>query len=100
MKMEPKKFEIDLNPEVATGKYSNLALITHSDSEFVLDFIENMPGMPKAQVVSRVVMTPVHAKRLLLALKDNVAKYEAVNGTIKLPEPPAAIPPLGSSAEA
>lgn len=98
--MEPKKFDIELNPEVAVGKYSNLALITHSSSEFIIDFVEHMPGMPKPQVNSRIIMTPEHAKRLLLALRDNVAKYESSNGPINLPEPPQVIPPIGSNAEA
>jgi len=98
--MEQKKLDIELKPEVAVGKYSNLVLITHSTSEFILDFVEHMPGMPKPQVTSRVIMTPEHAKRLLLALGDNVAKYEASNGPINLPEPPQVIPPIGSNAQA
>jgi len=97
--MEQKQLDIELKPEVALGHYSNLAVITHSTSEFIIDFIEHMPGMPKAEVNSRIIMTPEHVKRLLGALSDNVAKYEAVNGPIKLPEPPA-IPTMGSSAEA
>ena len=72
-----------LNEEVAQGTYSNLAVITHSASEFVIDFIRIMPGIPKAQVKSRIILTPEHAKRLAAALEDNIAKYEAVNGVIK-----------------
>ena len=98
--MEQKKLDIDLSPEVARGNYANLAIITHSSSEFILDFIEHMPGMPKAQVTSRVIMTPEHAKRLLMALSDNVSKYEAANGPIKLPEPHPMVPPMPSPAEA
>ena len=78
------QLNIELNEEVAQGTYANLAIITHSSSEFVLDFIRVMPGVPKAQVKSRVVLTPEHAKRLLLALEDNIRKYETLNGPIKL----------------
>lgn len=91
------KLEINLSPEVAQGVYSNLALITHSSSEFILDFIRVMPGLPAADVKSRVILTPEHAKRLLLALEDNVRKYESQLGPIKLPSPVAqgGIPPMG-----
>jgi hypothetical protein len=77
------QLQIELSEEVAQGIYSNLAIITHSSSEFVLDFIRVMPGIPKANVKSRIILTPEHAKRLLLALQDNIQKFEAVNGTIK-----------------
>ncbi len=77
------QINIELNEEVAQGTYSNLAVITHSSSEFVIDFIRIMPGVPKAQVKSRIILTPEHAKRLVAALQDNIAKYESVNGTIK-----------------
>ncbi len=77
------QISIELSEEVAQGVYSNLAVITHSSSEFVVDFVRVMPGVPKAQVKSRVILTPEHAKRLLLALQDNVKKYEAVHGPIK-----------------
>ncbi|HBH49449.1 MAG TPA: DUF3467 domain-containing protein [Bacteroidales bacterium] len=77
------KINIELKEEVAQGTYSNLAIITHSTSEFVLDFVRVMPGIPKAEVKSRVILTPEHAKRLMLALQDNIAKYEAVHGKIK-----------------
>lgn len=80
---EQQGLNIELSEEVAEGVYSNLAIITHSTSEFVLDFIRIMPGVPKAKVKSRVVMTPEHAKRLMRALADNIAKYESVNGTIR-----------------
>lgn len=75
---------IEINDEVAQGVYSNLAVITHSASEFIIDFVRIMPGMPKAQVKSRIILTPDHAKRLLLALQDNVAKFESNHGAIKL----------------
>lgn len=85
--MEDKKnknqVNIELSEEIAQGIYSNLAVITHSPSEFVLDFIRVMPGIPKAQVKSRIVVTPEHAKRLMMALKDNIQRFEALHGTIK-----------------
>lgn len=77
------QLNIELSEEVAQGTYSNLAIITHSPSEFVLDFVRIMPGIPKAQVKSRIVITPEHAKRLMLALKDNIVRYESVHGPIK-----------------
>jgi hypothetical protein len=73
---------IELTENVAEGTYSNLAVITHSSSEFVLDFIRVMPNVPKAKVQSRIIMTPQHAKRLMRALQDNLQKFEAVNGKI------------------
>lgn len=82
-----KSFSIDLNPEVAKGQYSNLAIISHSPSEFVIDFATALPGLPKPTVASRIVMTPEHAKRLLNALIDNVNKYEAQFGKIGSAEP-------------
>lgn len=85
------QINIELSEDVAEGTYANLAIITHSNSEFVIDFIRVMPGIPKAKVKSRIVLTPEHAKRLLLALGDNVHKYEDVNGTINLPD---AVPPF------
>src|ERR1039457_3274377 len=92
-KNNPKPLEnqlnIELSEEVAEGIYSNLAIITHSHSEFALDFIKVMPGVPKAKVKSRILLTPQHAKRLMKALKENVAKYEAVHGPVKDVEPMA-----------
>jgi hypothetical protein len=79
----PSQISIELNEEVAQGTYSNLAVITHSASEFVIDFVRIMPGIPKAQVKSRIIVTPEHAKRLIAALQDNVARYESVHGKIK-----------------
>jgi len=84
---ENNELSIELSEEVAEGTYSNLAIITHSSSEFVLDFIRIMPGIPKAKVKSRIILTPEHAKRLLGALQDNVNRFEAANGTIKAGEP-------------
>ena len=77
------QINIELSEEIAEGVYSNLAMIAHSNSEFVIDFIRLMPGVPKAKVKSRIVITPEHAKRLLSALKDNISKYEASFGPIK-----------------
>jgi hypothetical protein len=77
-----QQLDIELPQDVAAGTYSNLQLIQHSPTEFVLDFIEIMPGVPKAQVRSRVILNPIHAKKLLMALKDNIDKYERVNGKI------------------
>ncbi len=86
------KLNIELSEEIADGIYSNLAIITHSPSEFVVDFVKMMPGVPKAKVKSRIVLTPEHAKRLLGALKDNVDKYEQEHGTIRKSDPTPPIP--------
>lgn len=80
------QLNIELSEEVADGIYSNLAIITHSTSEFVIDFVKIMPGVPKAKVKSRILLTPQHAKRLMAALADNIAKYESVHGVIKQTE--------------
>jgi hypothetical protein len=77
------QINIELKEDIAQGIYSNLAIITHSSSEFVMDFVRIMPGTPKAEVKSRIILTPEHAKRLYLALKDNIAKYESIHGEIK-----------------
>lgn len=77
------QLQIELSEEVAQGTYSNLAIISHSISEFVVDFVRVMPGVPKAKVQSRIIITPEHAKRLLLALKDNIERFEAEHGSIK-----------------
>ena len=92
--MDPKKIDIEIKPEVAQGRYANLAIITHSSSEFILDFAQNMPGMPKMQVASRIIMTPEHAKRLLGALTENIRKYEGQFGDIRLPMNPMMIPSI------
>ena len=87
------QLNIELNEEVAGGIYSNLAVITHSNSEFILDFIRVMPGMPKAQVKSRVILTPQHAKRLMKALNENITKFESIHGPIRdIQGPEGAIP--------
>ena len=77
-----QQINVELSEEIAEGVYSNLAMIAHSNSEFVIDFIRIMPGVPKAKVKSRIIVTPDHAKRLLAALKENIEKYEASFGKI------------------
>ena len=79
----PSQINIELSEDIAEGIYSNLAMIAHSNSEFVIDFIRLMPGVPKAKVKSRIVITPEHAKRLSNALIDNIRKYEETFGPIK-----------------
>ncbi|MFN5416943.1 MAG: DUF3467 domain-containing protein [Flavobacteriia bacterium] len=81
-KKPENQINIELNEEVASGIYSNLAIITHSNAEFICDFVQMLPGMPKAQVKSRIIMTPVNAKRLMKALIENVQKYEQNIGVI------------------
>jgi hypothetical protein len=83
---------IELSEEVAQGSYSNLAIINHSPSEFVLDFIQMMPGVPKAKVKSRIILTPQHAKRLMKALNDNVSKFEDQHGEIQDLDPGKGVP--------
>ncbi len=80
------QFQIELKEDVAQGTYANFTVIAHSSSEFVLDFVRVMPGLPKAQVKSRVILTPEHAKRLFFALQDNLAKYERGFGAITIPD--------------
>jgi hypothetical protein len=78
------KLNIELPENVADGIYSNLAVITHSNAEFIIDFIRIMPGVPTAKVKSRILLTPQHAKRLMKALQDNVSKYESMHGKINI----------------
>lgn len=80
------QLQIELKEDIAEGTYANLAIIAHSTSEFVIDFVRMMPGVTKAKVKSRIVMTPEHAKRLLMALQDNVMRYESQFGEIRMPE--------------
>lgn len=89
------QLNIELGDDVAEGIYSNLVIIAHSNAEFVLDFVRILPGVPKARVKSRILMTPQHAKRLLMALDDNLQKYEAQFGDIELKEPLSHLPNLG-----
>lgn len=87
------KIDIELSDALAQGVYSNLAIINHSQGEFVVDYLSLMPGVPKARVVSRVVLTPVNAKKLLAALSDNLRRYESLFGEIRDAEvvPPAPV---------
>ena len=98
--MEQQKIDINLNEEVAQGTYANLAIITHSDNEFILDFVAMLPGLPKARVKSRVVLTPEHAKRLLLSLQENVSRYENSFGKINIPTKQPVIEPFGHKGNA
>lgn len=82
------QLNIELSEEIAEGLYSNLVMIAHSSEEFILDFIRVMPGIPKALVKSRIIVTPQHAKRLLRALADNISRYEASHGEIEERTPP------------
>ena len=83
-----KELSIELSEEIAEGTYSNLAIITHSNTEFVLDFIRVMPGIPKAKVKSRIILTPEHAKRFMIAMLDNIEKFEKINGKINANDGP------------
>jgi hypothetical protein BACCOPRO_00319 len=85
-KPQGNQIQIELSPDVAQGVYANMALIAHGSSEVVMDFIRVLPGLPKANVQSRVIMAPEHAKRLLYALQDNIMRYEQTFGPIRMPE--------------
>ena len=93
MEKNENQINIELNEELAEGVYSNLAILTHSQSEFVADFVQMMPGMPKAKVRSRVIMSPQNAKRLMRALAENIQKYEQANGVINDVDTPP-FPPM------
>lgn len=80
---QPKKINIEIDEQTAQGQYSNLAVVNHSSTEFVVDFVNIMPGSPKNKVKSRIILTPQHAKRLLQALSDNISKFESQNGKIQ-----------------
>ena len=101
-KKQPKQgqINIELDEKIAEGTYSNLAIINHSVSEFVVDFVSIMPGIPKSKVKSRIILTPQHAKRLLKALSDNVNKFEQAHGEIKDYEHPPIPLNFGPTGEA
>jgi ribonuclease BN (tRNA processing enzyme) len=80
---QPNQLNIEISEEVADGTYSNLVIITHSHAEFIVDFVNVMPGMPKSKVKSRIILTPQHAKRFLKALDDNIHRFEEAHGDIK-----------------
>jgi hypothetical protein len=85
---QPGQINIELDEKVAEGIYSNLAIINHSPSEFVLDFVTIMPGVPKSKVKSRIILTPQHAKRLFKAIGENIQRFEQTHGEIKDSENP------------
>lgn len=85
-KAQNQRIEIELKEDEAVGSYSNLAMISHSPSEFVIDFVSVLPGMKKGKVIKRILMTPDHAKRLAAAIQDNVRRYEEEFGPVKLNE--------------
>jgi len=93
---QEQKIDIHLSEEVAQGVYTNLAIITHSHVEFILDFVSLMPGLPKGVVRSRIIVTPQNAKQLLFALQDNIQKFEAKNGKIALQQQPV-VPIMGNT---
>jgi len=80
---QPNQLNIEISEQVSEGEYANLAIITHSHAEFVIDFVNVMPGTPKSKVKSRIILTPFHAKRFMKAMIDNVKKFETVNGNIQ-----------------
>ncbi|MEO6547540.1 MAG: DUF3467 domain-containing protein [Ferruginibacter sp.] len=80
---QPNALNIEISEEVSEGEYANLAIITHSHAEFVIDFVNVMPGTPKSKVKSRIILTPFHAKRFMKAMIENVKKFEGANGTIQ-----------------
>lgn len=90
---QENQINIELPEEVAEGMYSNLAIITHSHSEFIVDFVQMMPGVPKGKVKSRIIMTPENAKRLMLALSDNIQKFESMHGNMNIDNSPS-MPPI------
>lgn len=86
MSAEKHHIDVELDESVAQGAYANLVIISHSTSEFVLDFASVLPGLPKAKVKNRLILSPEHAKRLLLSLQENIGRYEANLGTINIPQ--------------
>lgn len=80
---QQNQLNIEISEEISEGNYANLAIITHSHAEFVIDFVNVMPGTPKSKVKSRIILTPTHAKRFMKAMMENVKKFESVNGAIQ-----------------
>lgn len=93
---QDNQIQIELPEEIAQGTYSNLAIIAHSSSEFVIDFVRILPGLPKAKVQSRIILTPEHAKRLLYALNENINRFEAQNGPISADNGNGFLPPINN----
>lgn len=94
MEKQINQIQIEISDDVAQGNYSNLVIVSHSPSEFIIDFVKIVPAIPKSKVVSRIIMTPDRAKAFLKALQENIAKYESVFGTIKINDVPMDIPPI------
>jgi hypothetical protein len=99
-KKKEGQINIELDDKTAEGTYSNLAVINHSVSEFIVDFISVMPGQPKAKVKSRIILTPQHAKRLTKALAENVKRFEQHHGEIKEYDQPPIPMNFGPTGEA
>ncbi len=92
--------DIELDEQIAQGQYANLAIISHSTTEFIVDFATVLPGMPKAKVVSRIILAPEHAKRLLYSLQENISRYETNNGPIEIHQReamPSSLTPVGEA---
>lgn len=87
---QAQQLQIDIQQDIAKGVYSNFAIISHSHAEFIVDLASTLPGTPKAQVVSRVILAPEHAKRLAMALQENIMRYEQEFGKIQMAQPQAA----------
>ncbi|MCG9898393.1 MAG: DUF3467 domain-containing protein [Hydrotalea sp.] len=81
--MPNNQLNIEINEDIADGAYANLAIITHSNAEFVIDFVNVMPGVPKSRVKSRIIFTPMHAKKFMKALAENIERFEEANGAIQ-----------------
>jgi hypothetical protein len=90
----PQSLDIELTEEIAEGIYSNFAIITHSQTEFIIDFVRMMPGVPKGKVKSRIILAPQHAKRLLMAIGDNLSRYESIFGDVDIQDGPENTIPL------
>ena len=84
-KRKTQQINIELDEKVSSGEYSNFVVVTHSPAEFVMDFTRLLPGVPKAKIHSRIIMAPPHAKAFMMALKDNLVKFEGKHGEIKSP---------------
>jgi hypothetical protein len=96
---KPQQITIELTPEAADGVFANLTIITHSPSEFILDFARLLPGVPKAKVHARVILTPASAKMLARSLAENIERFEKIHGDIRLPGPQESHGPIGFQTE-
>jgi hypothetical protein len=96
---QKKQITIELSPEAADGVFSNLTIITHSPSEFILDFARLLPGVAKAKVYARVIVTPANAKMLMRSLGENIERFEKTHGEIRLPGPQESHGPIGFQTE-